>query len=104
MEPLSINTIREVKKLMDREEQLRNYLKTLPFNKRTRVTEYAELKDIVHSRHAGFDGTCANCSHGPCHAYAGAGESVTGQCANAKCDCNKCLCERCDRNWGIDGI
>jgi hypothetical protein len=104
MDPLSIDTIREVKKLMDKEEELRNYIKALPFNKRSRCPEYLELKDIVHSRHAGFKGTCANCGHGPCHAYAGVGEKVTGQCSNASCDCKKCLCERCDLSWGIDGL
>ena len=103
MEAVSVDTIREVKKLMDREEQLRNYLKTLPYHKRLRSSEYLELKELVHSRHAGFNGRCANCGHGPCHAYAGVGEKVTGHCS-VSCDCVKCLCERCDLNWGIDGI
>lgn len=101
---VSIDTIREVKKLMDREEQLRKYLKSLPYNKRSRVSEYQDLKAIVNSRHAGFDGKCANCGHEPCHAYAGLGEHVTGKCSSASCDCVKCLCARCDLSWGIDGI
>ena len=101
---VSIDTIREVKKLMDREEQLRNYLKTLPYNKRGRTAEYQELKKIVNARHAGFNGKCANCGHTGCHAFNGVGEKVTGKCSSASCNCVRCLCNHCDLNWGINGI
>ena len=104
MGSLSIDTIREVKKLMDKEEQLRGYLKTLPYNKRGRVAEYQDLKAIIDARHKDLNGKCANCGHGPCHAYAGAGEKVTGSCSSASCDCVHCLCKNCDLNWGIDGL
>jgi len=84
---------------MEREKELRQYLKKLPYHKRTRTSQYQDLKAIVDGRHT-MPGLCKKCGHLPCHAYAGMGERVTSRCGHPSCNCIGCKCDRCDLNWG----
>ena len=76
------------------EQEIREYLKKLPYNKRTRVVEYMHLRDIVDARHSLKRMTCDNCGH-RCHIFAEFGRCHTGGCA-----CNSCYCNRCDLEYG----
>ena len=77
------------------EYELREYLKTIPYNQRRRTAEYEELKSLIDSRYNKL-GACSNCGHN-CHAYAGVGERVTGRC---HCDCKHCKCNHCELLFG----
>ena len=82
-----------------KERELREYIRSLPYNKRTRVKEYMELKDIVWRRHKQEhidDLTCSHCNH-RCHIFA-----EYGWCNDPECDCKHCLCPRCDLEYNYD--
>ena len=77
------------------EQELRNYLKTLPYSKRTRVIEYMHLRDIINARHSEDTTVCDNCGH-RCHMFA-----EYGICCNGNCSCHSCYCNRCDLEYGM---
>ena len=77
------------------EYELREYLKTIPYNQRRRTAEYKKLKSLIDSRYDKL-GACSNCGHN-CHTYAGVGERVTGRC---HCDCKHCKCNHCELLFG----
>lgn len=76
------------------EQEIREYLKKLPYNKRTRVVEYMHLKNIVDARHSLERMTCDNCGH-RCHIFA-----EYSKCHTGSCSCTSCYCNRCDLEYG----
>ena len=78
------------------EQEIRDYLETLSYSKRTRVVEYMQLKEIVDDRHSEDAMTCDNCGH-RCHIFAEFGNCLTGNCA-----CHYCYCNRCDLEYGME--
>ena len=82
--------------LNKRERELREYLKKLPHSKKSRTTQYLELKTIVDQRHnkENVDNMlCSTCGH-RCHVFA-----EYGWCHDPACACRNCLCPRCDLEY-----